>query len=280
MAENEISDYFEVDESNVDIAGITVQENVMKPSNVNNAFRALQGALKRFFRTNLFRLRDSADQTKLVAFDASPLTTATTRTFAFPDYPGYLSVSAKGADMPSAGTISLGVASGDFVHVTGTATITSLGTGQAGLERTLVFDGALTLTHNSVSLILPGAANILTLPGDTATFRSEGASGWRLVNYERNAQFLSGNLTGTGYMRLPNGVIVQWGNFTATGGAAFLTFPTGFPTAVFTVVGTALATVDINCTSDSTSVSGTNFRTWNTAGVATGSNVRWVAIGI
>ena len=55
MAENEISDYFETDGSNVDITGISVQENVMRPPAVNNAFRALQGALKRWFKTSLFR---------------------------------------------------------------------------------------------------------------------------------------------------------------------------------------------------------------------------------
>jgi hypothetical protein len=47
MAENEITDYLEADNSNIDIAGISVQENVMRPPAVNNAFRALQGALAR-----------------------------------------------------------------------------------------------------------------------------------------------------------------------------------------------------------------------------------------
>lgn len=88
MAENEISDYLEVDNDNVDIAGISVQENVMRPPAVNNAFRALQGALKRWFKSSLFRLRDSTDQTKLLAYDLSSLTTATTRTQIVPDENG------------------------------------------------------------------------------------------------------------------------------------------------------------------------------------------------
>lgn len=92
MAENEISDYFEVAIDNTDIAGITVQENVMKPSDVNNAFRALQGALKRWFKTSLFRLRDSTDQTKLLALDLSGLTTATTRTLVVPNANGTLAL--------------------------------------------------------------------------------------------------------------------------------------------------------------------------------------------
>lgn len=84
MAENEISDYFETDASNVDIAGISVQENVMRAPAVNNAFRALQGALKRWFKSSLFRLRDSTDQTKLLAFDLSAIPTATTVTLTAP----------------------------------------------------------------------------------------------------------------------------------------------------------------------------------------------------
>lgn len=85
MPQNEISDYNETDASNVDITGIDVQENVMRPPAVNNAFRALQGALKRWFKASLFRLRDGTDQTKLLAFDLSGITTATTRTLTVPD---------------------------------------------------------------------------------------------------------------------------------------------------------------------------------------------------
>lgn len=84
MAENEISDYLETDNDNTDIAGISVQENVMRPPAVNNAFRAIQGALKRWFRSNLFRLRDGTDQTKLLAFDLSSIPTSTTRTLKLP----------------------------------------------------------------------------------------------------------------------------------------------------------------------------------------------------
>lgn len=84
MAENEISDYFEIDNDNIDIAGISVQENVMRPPAVNNAFRALQGALKRWFRADRFRLRDSTDQTKLAAFSLAGIPPATTNTYTLP----------------------------------------------------------------------------------------------------------------------------------------------------------------------------------------------------
>lgn len=91
----------------------------------------------------------------------------------------------KGTDLASAGTVDLSTATGPFVHITGTTTITALGTMQAGAERVVVFDGALTLTHNGTSLVLPTGANITTAAGDTATFRSEGAGNWRCVDYQR-----------------------------------------------------------------------------------------------
>ncbi|MFL9881301.1 hypothetical protein PQR63_23085 [Herbaspirillum rhizosphaerae] len=91
---------------------------------------------------------------------------------------------AQGAAIASAATTSIGGNSdGNYLHITGTTTITSLGTIAAGVSRTVVFDGSLTLTHNSTSLILPGAANIVTAAGDIAEFVSEGSGNWRCVKY-------------------------------------------------------------------------------------------------
>jgi len=93
--------------------------------------------------------------------------------------------STKGTNIASATTTDIGAATGRFVHITGTTTITGLGTKTAGVEREVVFDGILTLTHNATSLILPGAANITTAAGDTAVIVSEGSGNWRLVSYLR-----------------------------------------------------------------------------------------------
>lgn len=89
----------------------------------------------------------------------------------------------KGTNIASATTTDIGAAVGNFVHITGTVTITGLGTIQAGTRREVVFDGILTLTHNGTSLILPGAANITTAAGDSATFESEGSGNWKCVKY-------------------------------------------------------------------------------------------------
>lgn len=100
---------------------------------------------------------------------------------------------AKGSNIASAGTTDIGAATGTFVHVTGTTTITALGTIQAGTRRVVTFDGALTLTHNGTSLILPTGANITTAAGDSAFFVSEGSGNWRCVGYMKaNGQPLAG----------------------------------------------------------------------------------------
>lgn len=91
----------------------------------------------------------------------------------------------KGADIASAATTDLSTATGDYVVITGTTTISALGTMAAGIQRVLQFAGALTLTHNATSLILPTAANIATAAGDIGVFRSLGSGNWRCVAFAR-----------------------------------------------------------------------------------------------
>ena len=92
---------------------------------------------------------------------------------------------AKGADIASATTTDIGAATGNYVVVTGTTTITGLGTVQAGTRRVVKFSGILTLTHNATSLILPTGANITTAADDTATFISLGSGNWVCTSYQR-----------------------------------------------------------------------------------------------
>lgn len=117
---------------------------------------------------------------------------------------------AKGADIASATTTDIGAATGDFVHVTGTTTITGLGTITAGRKRIVRFAGNLTLTHNATSLILPTGANITTASNDVATFVSEGSGNWRCVEYTRANGFpLSG---GTGQSSYTTGDLLSAGS--------------------------------------------------------------------
>ncbi|MFT6659326.1 collagen-like protein [Maritalea sp.] len=84
----------------------------------------------------------------------------------------------KGANIASATTTDLSTATGDFVDVTGTTTITGLGTADAGVTRTVRFTGILTLTYNATSLILYSGKDITTYNGLVMEFRSLGSGNW------------------------------------------------------------------------------------------------------
>lgn len=105
---------------------------------------------------------------------------------------------ANSTDIASAATTDLSTATGDYVKVTGTTTITSFGTVAAGAERIVRFAGALTLTHNATSLILPTGANITTAANDVARFRSLGSGNWICIGYMRaNGQALAAGSAAT-----------------------------------------------------------------------------------
>lgn len=90
---------------------------------------------------------------------------------------------AQGTAVASASTINLDTATGDYVHITGTTTITAVTLAQ-GQTRKIVFDGALTFT-NGASLILPGGASITTAAGDTAVLVGEASSVVRCISYSK-----------------------------------------------------------------------------------------------
>jgi hypothetical protein len=92
---------------------------------------------------------------------------------------------AQGTNIASATTTDLGAMAGNYALVTGTTTITGLGTVSAGTRRKVTFTGILTLTHNATSLILPTEANITTAVNDTAEFISLGSGNWICTNYQR-----------------------------------------------------------------------------------------------
>lgn len=83
----------------------------------------------------------------------------------------------------SATTCDLGSKDAESLTVSGTTTITGLGTVSAGIVKRCVFSGALTLTHNATSLILPGGANITTVAGDVFFFESLGSGNWKCILY-------------------------------------------------------------------------------------------------
>lgn len=139
-----IPDYSTTAVSNTAVGGINIQEG-WAPANANNAIRAL--------------MADIATMTQGGAKIAE-------------------------VTVASATTCNILGALSDFIAISGTTTITSLGTG-TNRRKFVRFTGALTLTHDSTSLILPGAANITTAAGDTMIVESDASNNVRVLAYQR-----------------------------------------------------------------------------------------------
>ena len=106
-------------------------------------------------------------------------------------------VANQGSDIASATTTNIGAATGQYVRVTGTTTITGFGAVNAGTMRWVEFTGALTLTHNASSLKLPAAANIATAAGDVGLFVSLGAGNWKCLYFSKADGSSVAGFTGT-----------------------------------------------------------------------------------
>lgn len=85
----------------------------------------------------------------------------------------------------STATTDIGAARANTLSISGTTAITALGTAPSGTTRELVFQGALTLTYNATSMILPTGASIVTAANDVAKFVSLGGGNWRCTSYMR-----------------------------------------------------------------------------------------------
>jgi len=126
----------------------------------------------------------------------------------------------QGAAIASAGTVNLDTATGDYVHITGTTTVTAITLGQ-GEERTVVFDGIVTLTYGA-SLLLPTGASINTAANDVAVFRGEASGVVRCTQYTRADGTA---LSGTGAAQIqPISASVAANALTISASALSLTF--------------------------------------------------------
>lgn len=90
MAKTKISEYDATAGNNTDIDSISLAENVMVPSDINNALREMMAHLADMNDgtsaiQDTFSISDPADDTKQIRFDAGSVTTATTRVLTAPD---------------------------------------------------------------------------------------------------------------------------------------------------------------------------------------------------
>jgi len=75
---------------------------------------------------------------------------------------------------------------GNYAHVSGTTTITSIATtGKVGTIIQREFDGILTLTHHATNLRLFNDADIITAAGDVATLLEYATGDFKLINYTK-----------------------------------------------------------------------------------------------
>lgn len=103
--------------------------------------------------------------------------------------------------LASASTVNIGAAASDNIIISGTTTITAFDNVNNGVKRWVRFSGALTLTHNVTSLILPGTANILTAANDTAEFISLGGGNWQCIRYTKAATAPGGGSGGIAWVK-------------------------------------------------------------------------------
>lgn len=134
----------------------------------------------------------------------------------------------------SAATTDIGAILSQNVTVTGTTTITSFGTVAAGTIRNVVFSGALTLTHNATSLILPYGASITTVAGESLRAVSLGGGNWRVTEYQKSTLpvLTAGTgLTSTGSLAA-GAMTIELDIYTGSS-ASQTVFPVGHPVQVY-----------------------------------------------
>ena len=103
----------------------------------------------------------------------------------------------------SATTCNIGTAASNNVAISGTTTITSFGTANAGITRRCRATGAFLITYNGTSLITANGKNIVTKANDCFTMTSLGSGNWIMTNFKpADGRILANavnNQTGTTY---------------------------------------------------------------------------------
>ncbi len=101
--------------------------------------------------------------------------------------PGYGSTGGLGplTDLASATTTDLGTIPSHNVNITGTTTITGFGSTASTTYPLyqLTFAGAVPITYNATSMIVPGAQSFTTAANGTATALYLGSGNWQIVSY-------------------------------------------------------------------------------------------------
>lgn len=178
-------------------------------------------------------------------------------------FTGFAVNEVKGADIASAATINLTTATGNLVHVTGTTNISAI-TIPSGAQRTVVFDGILTLV-NGANLILPTGANITTAVGDSMIVRGDSTGVARVVSYQ--------TASGRALAVSPLGdheIVVHTGNGYGSTNTVIRRF-----TTTLTSVGTAITYADSATLGSTFTINETGLYSIYYADDTAGSSIGW-----
>lgn len=151
----------------------------------------------------------------------------------------------RGNNIASASTVNLTNATGNLVHITGTATINTI-TLVSGAARRVIADGAFTLAH-SATLKVPGLANLTVQVGDS--FVASGDVGFtQITDFQRASGLpVAGGVLSREYLS-PNQTIVPNSDLTLAHGLAVrpkIILPFLRCTSAATVAGVAHAAGDV-----------------------------------
>jgi hypothetical protein len=142
--------------------------------------------------------------------------------------------------LASAATTNIGGQTSTKLQVTGTTTITSLGTTYRG-PIFMRFSGALILTHNSTTLVLPKGVNVLTAANDTCVFVPKTTSGvvdgWVCISYPQSWVGGSGATGGLGNAIFYENDTTMTSNYTL-GKNASMTGPLNINTGIVLTIPT------------------------------------------
>lgn len=149
-------------------------------------------------------------------------------------------VNRKGNAIASSGTGTTNIWStvGDYVHITGTNTISFFSTAPyAGARKEVIFDGALSLTFANPSMLISGGANVSTVANDRAVVRADTVSTY-IVEFVRNSSNAQSTFTAslTGCTTTPTGL----STYNIVNGVVTVNYPplTGFSsTTACTITG-------------------------------------------
>jgi len=244
----------------------------------------------------IFRIAKSTALSIYAKFDLSGLTA--TRTLSVPDQSGTIALTsqlgpARGITSYNTSQSISATLTGNMILFTGstvsqTLTLPAANTLAAGAGFWFINQATVnvTVSRSSTDTInkntLAGVSSATTLtvqPGDCIFLASDGSSVWDMAGQLFGDAF-SNSLASSGWQKLPNGLIEQWGSGTTSAGSLAITFPIPFTTACYAF--TPAPAQNGNYTASYASLNATSvtvFTYVGNTGVGTNIAISWRATG-